>query len=108
MKKITTLTLVGAMSALALSATAASAQPGWTPINQRQAQLDQRIDQGVRHGDLNRREAHQLRVEFNRIAQLEARYRANGLSPRERADLDRRFDRLSARIHAERHDGQRG
>jgi hypothetical protein len=108
MKKFATFTLVGAMSALALSATAASAQPGWTPINQRQAQLEQRIDQGVRHGDLTRREARQLRVDFNHIAQLETRYRVDGLSPRERADLDRRFDQLSARIRMERHDAQRG
>jgi hypothetical protein len=110
MKAFTTLSLIGAISALALSATAASAQPhdGWTPINQRQAQLEQRIDRGVRHGDLTRVEARQLRGEFRHIKRLEAQYRANGLSPRERADLDRRFDRLAAQIHTERHDRQHG
>jgi hypothetical protein len=128
MKKLTTLTLIGAASALALSATAASAQDygrhdgyrdaprsdyrgdrdAWVSINQRQAQLDRRIDQGVRNGSLNRREAYRLRSEFNQIARLEARYRSNGLSGWERADLDRRFDQLSAQIRYERHDNQYG
>lgn len=77
---------------------------GWTPINQRQRQLDARIDAGVRDGSLNRREAMHLRAEFNDIARLETQYRRNGLSMNERRDLDRRFDRLSAQIQAERHD----
>lgn len=76
----------------------------WQPINQRQRQLDQRIDQGVREGSLSRNEAYRLRAEFQQIAQLEARYRRNGLSYRERADLDRRFDNLSQRIYVERRD----
>ena len=125
MKKLTTLTLIGAASALALSATAASAQPygdrdgyrgdsyrsdrnGWRSIDQRQAQLDHRIDQGLRNGSLTRREAWRLRAEFRDIARLEARYRMNGLSGWERADLDRRFDQLSAQIRYERRDNQYG
>ena len=112
MKTLTTLTLIGAASALALSASAASAQPyrngGWTHIDQRQAQLDRRIDQGLRNGSLNRREAWRLRAEFRDIARLEARYRHDGLSRWERADLDRRFDRLSAQIRYERRDNQYG
>jgi hypothetical protein len=77
----------------------------WQNINQRQANLDRRIDQGIRRGELSRREAIQLRVEFRRIVQLEAQYRASrpGLTARERADLDRRFDLLSARIAVARH-----
>lgn len=84
---------------------------GWQSINQRQRQLDARIDRGVRDGSLSRREAYRLRAEFNDLARLEARYRAtNGLSRNERIDLDRRFDRLSARIMVERrdHDNRRG
>lgn len=77
----------------------------WMPINQRQRQLDNWIDRGVRNGDISRREAIRLRGEFNDIARLEARYRANGLNVNERRDLDRRFDRLSAVIQAEIRDG---
>ena len=110
-----------AASALTLSAAGASAAPydsrpyapaatpsRWIGINQRQAELDRRIDMGQRHGDLTRSEARRLRMEFNQIAQLESRYRANGLSAWERSDLDRCFDRLSMRIRGERHDNQYG
>lgn len=77
---------------------------GWQSINQRQANLDRRIDMGVRNGQLSRREAVRLRAEFNQIARLEAQYRRGGLTQWERADLDRRFDRLSAQIRYERRD----
>lgn len=80
----------------------------WTPINQRQRQLDNRIDHGMRTGALSRREAYALRAQFNDIARLEARYRSTGgLSMNERRDLDRRFDRLSATIEAEIRDRDR-
>ncbi|HVI31976.1 hypothetical protein [Phenylobacterium sp.] len=114
MKKLTILTLAGAASALALSATAASAQPyhhpgnDWQSINQRQQQLDRRIERGVQRGDLTRTEARRLRGEFNQLARLEHRYRVNGLTRWERADLDRRFDRLAAQIRFERRDRDYG
>ena len=76
-------------------------------INQRQAQLDRRIDQGLRSGQLTRQEAYRLRGEFQTIARLETRYRVNGLSQWERADLDRRFDVLSDRVRLERSDRDR-
>lgn len=93
-----------AASALAGAAMPAAAAP-WMNINQRQAQLDHRIDVGVRNGSLTRREAMTLRAEFQGIARLEARYRrTGGLQAWERRDLDRRFNALSARIRYERHD----
>ncbi|MFZ2028968.1 MAG: hypothetical protein WAU68_01555 [Vitreimonas sp.] len=102
MKKL--LAMAVAASALALAAPA-SAQ-AWQNINQRQAQLDSRIDAGVRDGSLTRQEAFRLRGEFNDLARLEARYRVDGLSYGERADLDRRFDALSSQIRYQRNDGQ--
>lgn len=99
-----------AVSALSVALIAGAAAPAaaqsWQNINQRQANLDRRIDVGVRNGSLTRAEAGRLRAEFRQIARLETRYRANGLSLRERRDLDRRFDLLSARIRYERHDRQ--
>jgi hypothetical protein len=38
---------------------------------------------------------------------LEQRYSRNGLDARERADLDRRWDAVSNRIYAQRHDNDR-
>jgi len=102
MKKF--LAMAVAASALAVAAPA-SAQT-WQSINERQARIDQRIDVGVRNGSLTRSEAGRLRSEFYGLARLEAHYRRDGLSRAERADLDRRFDALSAQVRYERHDRQ--
>ncbi len=79
-------------------------------INDRQAELDARIDAGVRDRSLTAAEAAQLRSEFKALAQLEAQYRASGnsLSIGERADLDLRFDALGDRIRSNRNDDERG
>lgn len=102
-----TLALIAA-TALAGAAAPAIAQSGWQSINQRQADLDRRIDAGVRDGSLTRAEAVRLRGEFQQIVRLEASYRASvgGLSPAERLDLDRRFDALSRQIRDDRNDRQ--
>ena len=99
-----TLLALAALATVAAAPLAAQAAP-WQTINQRQATLDKRIDQGVRSGSLTRSEALRLRGEFRQISRLEVTYRrSNGLSMRERADLDARFDRLSRQIKIERHD----
>ena len=104
MKKI--LISIAAVSALgaAILPAVASAQS----INDRQAMLDRRIDMGVRSGSLTRGEAYRLRAQLRDTARLEAQYRRGGLSGWERADLDRRFDRISAQIRYERHDRDYG
>ncbi|WP_337846641.1 hypothetical protein [Sphingomonas sp.] len=106
MKKVAL--MIAGLGIAAATVPAATAQGGWQNINQRQAQLDQRIDQGVRNGQLTRAEAVRLRAEFRGIADLENRYRrsAPGLTLAERRDLDRRFDSLSRKIRWERQDGQ--
>ncbi len=57
---------------IAAAAVPASAQ-AWQNINQRQARLDQRIDQGIRSGALTRPEAIRLRGEFRQLSQIERR-----------------------------------
>lgn len=79
----------------------------WVGIEQRKMQLDRRIEQGLRSGQLTSSEAARLRSDFNDIASAEVRYRRNGLDARERADLDRRFDILAAKIRFERTDRDR-
>jgi hypothetical protein len=99
------------MSALAAAAVAGVAAPAaaqsWLPINQRQAQLDGWINQGVRQGSLNRVEVDRLRAEFRGIAALEGQYRrSHGVfTPAERADLDKRMNALAAKIRIQRNDG---
>ncbi len=95
--------------ALAIAATAMPAMADaqrWQPVAQRQANLDARIEQGVRSGRLTRPEARRLTAEYRQLTRLEARYRADGLSRRERDDLNRRYDALSARVRFQKNDGQ--
>jgi hypothetical protein len=74
----------------------------------RVARLDQRIDVGIRSGGLSRNEAWRLKGDLRETARLESRYRRGGLSGWERADLDRRYDRISAQIRYERQDRDYG
>lgn len=100
--------LAAALSVAAIALPAAANAQQWQSINQRQANLSQRIDQGVRTGALNRNEAFRLRTQFRALAQLEADYRRSrpGLTVAERRDLDRRFDALSRRIQIQKRDRQ--
>lgn len=93
-----------AASAATLTVAAPANAQAWQTINQRQRSLDARIDAGVRSGALTRNEAIVLRGEFRTLANLEANYRRGGLSTWERQDLDRRFDALSRRVYANKHD----
>jgi hypothetical protein len=76
----------------------------WQNISQRKYQLDRRIDRGERNGSLSRREATRLRFDLDALVYLERSYLRGGLSFRERAELDRRYDRLSYQIREERRD----
>jgi len=73
-------------------------------IGERIDRAHQRIEQGVRSGALNRREANRLREEFNRVRHDEARARADGhLDRRERERLDHELDRLERHISRLKH-----
>jgi hypothetical protein len=108
MKKLTIL-LAGLGMAAAALPSVASAAP-WTSISQRQANLSQRIDQGIRSGALNRNEAYRLKSQLRDVVGLEYRYARSGgrIDMRERADLDRRYDAISAKVRFEKHDRDYG
>ena len=91
-----------------LSAKITAQRSDWRSVNQRQAELDRRIDVGVRNGSLTNAEAGRLRAEFRGIANLEGQYRRSGggLNQWERNDLDRRMTALAAKIRTERSDRQ--
>ncbi|MBB4798458.1 Skp family chaperone for outer membrane proteins [Brevundimonas bullata] len=77
---------------------------GWNAISQRKHNLDRRIDQGVRTRQLSHREASRLKDELNSLVRLERSYMRDGLNRRERNELDRRYDNLSAKVRYERND----
>ncbi|MFB7881701.1 hypothetical protein [Brevundimonas diminuta] len=86
-----------------------SRHDGWRSIDQRKYNLDRRIDQGVRTRQLSVREASRLKNELNSLVRLERAYQRDGLSRRERMELDRRYNALSAKVRYERrdHNGRR-
>lgn len=96
--------------ALASPAMAYDKRPGVKPlnINQRQAVQQQRIQEGVQSGQLNKREAFKMQARQNAIAKKEQFYRRDGeLSPRERHDLRTDLNQSNRRIHHQKHDTQR-
>lgn len=101
------LSLITASVLIEGSLITAAAAP-WQSINERQAILEGRINQGIRSGALTRVEAITLRGEFQALARLEANYRKSGgyLTGGERRDLDQRFEVLRLRIRTERRDTQ--
>ena len=104
MKKLTVM-LMGLGFATAAFPAVSVAAP-FAPLNQRAQMIQSRIDQGIRSGNLNRREAFQLQGQLRGIQKLEYRYRVSGgrIDMRERADLERRYDALSAKVRFDKHD----
>jgi hypothetical protein len=92
---------------LRLAVRTGGAGDSYVAMEDRKLDLDARIDQGLRSGQLTAAEADALRDQFDDIARVEASYRVDGLSPEERADLNRRFDELSTSIRIARSDADR-
>lgn len=74
----------------------------WSRLDERQLAFDQRLDEAVRNGQVHPRQAAALRQEFRYIARLERQYRRSppGITPPERRDLNRRFDRMEMNFQA--------
>lgn len=107
MKSMATSALLAALlaGAVALPVAAAERERG---VNGRQNVQHDRIQRGVRNGDLTRGEATRLRGEARSVRREERAFRADGnLSAGERRHLNRDLNRLSRDIHQQRHDGQR-
>jgi hypothetical protein len=98
-----TLSLVSA-AAFAQAASAPAATPG---IDKRQANQEQRIDQGVASGQLTKREAHRLEREQNAVNRAEGKAKADGtVTAQERKQLHRMQDHASKDIRHQKHDAQ--
>ncbi len=77
-------------------------------INDRQRDQQQRIRQGVRSGELTRREARRLEAQEARIRRDEARARRSGgqFTARERLRIQRELNHSSRNIYRQKHDHQ--
>lgn len=101
-----TLVAVAALSLLAAGSVSADGtrSPG---VNARQHNQHARIHQGVKSGELTRREAHKVREEQRDVRQLERAYKSDGkLTRRERADLHHEQNQASRDIYRQKHDAQ--
>ena len=75
-------------------------------INARQERQQDRIARGINNGSLTAGEAARIESQEAKINAIEARLRENGLSPSERARLERDLNRESRNIYRQEHDGQ--
>jgi hypothetical protein len=84
-----------------------SAQTNTPYVDQRQANQESRIQQGVASGALNEREATRLEVGQAKVDAAEARMKADGkVTKTERARLHHKENKQSARIYRQKHDAQ--
>jgi len=102
MKKLLVVAVLGALSLPAF------AQLNSTPrIDQRQENQERRIEEGVRTGQINRREEARLRAELRDIRRMERRAMADGrISRYEQAQIEQAQNQLSRNIARERRDDQ--
>ncbi len=94
---------------VAIAAVGAFAQPSTaTPrIDQREANQQQRIDQGVASGQLTKREASRLDQQQAGIARTEARAKSDGIvTAAERRHVVQKQKRASRAIRHQKHDAQ--
>lgn len=76
-------------------------------INERQHDQQARIRQGVKSGELTRRETARLEAEEARIRVNERFAKSDGnVTPAERARLEKELNRASRNIHQQKHDNQ--
>ncbi len=100
-----------AAATLALAAAGAFAQasgPAATPrVDQRQANQEKRIDQGIASGELNKRETRRLEKEQNVIDKAEDKAKSDGtVTQAERRRLHKMQNHASRDIHRQKHDAQ--
>lgn len=103
--KIKTVAATLLISALALPALA---QTTSTPrIDQRQANQQQRIDQGMQSGALTEKEATRLEKGQAHVQNMENKAAADGkVTAKERARIEHAQDQQSKRIYRQKHDRQ--
>jgi hypothetical protein len=101
--------LIGATLTIACIGAFAQAAPApATPrVDQREANQEKRIQQGVASGQLNARETHRLDKQQARVEVAEANTKADGkVTKGERKHLHRMQNRSSKNIYKQMHDAQ--
>ena len=96
-----------ALASLGVFAQAVATTPSTPRVDQREANQQARIDQGVASGSLTARETNRLDKQQARVASAEAGAKADGkVTAKERGRLHRMQDRASRNIHHQKHAAQ--
>jgi len=97
-----------AVTAMALLMTGMAYAEAETPvIDQRQAQQEQRIDQGVASGQLNKRETNRLNRQQKHVNKVESRAKSDSVvTKKERTRVGTAQNRASRHLAREKHDLQ--
>ncbi len=99
--------LAATLAALSISLPAA-AQTATPRVDQREANQQQRIDQGVQSGELNAKEAARLDKGEAKVERMEEKAKADGqVTKKERGVLHHAQDKQSRRIAKQKHDRQK-
>ena len=76
-------------------------------IDQRQANQEKRIDQGIASGQLNEQDANRLNKQQVHVNKMEDKAKSDGVvTKKERARISRAQDRTSRHIARQKHDRQ--
>lgn len=107
MNKLNAIWALPLLGALAAPAIAGDDYRHWHADNRFEQRLDRqqwRIEQGIRSGELTRKEAKRLRKQQRHIAKMERKFERDGRLDRyERRTLRRELDDASARIYRLKH-----
>lgn len=104
MKKV----IWGAAVLSVCAASLAFAQAETPVMDQRQANQEKRIDQGIASGQLNQREANRLNNQQEHINKVEDKAKSDGVvTKKERARIGQAQDRTSRHIAKQKHDRQK-
>lgn len=97
--------LLAALAAIAILPVAA--QTATPRVDQRQANQEARIEQGVKSGELTKKEAAKLKAGQAKVQRKEDKAKADGVvTAKERAGLEHAQDKQSRKIAKEKHDKQ--
>jgi hypothetical protein len=77
-------------------------------VKERQKNQQGRIDEGVKSGELTKKETLKLEAEQAKIQKKKKRYKRDDgkIGPKERAKLEQEQDKASKHIYKEKHDAQ--
>ena len=94
--------------AIVFASGVAVAQTTSTPrIDQRQANQQKRIDEGVKSGELNAKEAQRLQKGQQRVQNAETKAMSDGtVTKKEQRKIEHMQDQQSKKIYREKHDKQ--